>query len=333
MKTSLVELAADLHQVGGIVEVLTAGEQVDFAAAFVPWSIESLEGIVPKFNEQAPEHCARHGILAVLKLLAICSDALRPFLEGLIKVLLGVLREDNEDNAMAGLYILIDLHKIHRAALESHAQAMVDFVLEMFERFPGTCESIFDLAAKGTSKRRGGNQVNNALLKGMASFKVLIECPVVIVLLFQLHRWLVSDNIAKFVPLVIRSLGVVIERPAADFSGATLPKTLEQALGGSERPLTAAFAEYISAQVKTLSFLAYILRGFAQMLRPYHTLIPSFIIRLLKDCPPECASSRKVSTTPPACTSPSFLGTFGGHKAHFVDRAEGQLCSCPGSVT
>lgn len=133
-----------------------------------------------------------------------------------------------------------------------------------------------------------------SLLKGSCSFKVLIECPVMIVLLFQIHRKLISENIAKFVPQVIRTLGVAIERPPLVLNNSI---GLEQVLAAeNSRPLQSAYSDYISAQVKTLSFLAYILRGFASMLRPYHNFIPPFIIRVLRDCPAESAAARKVST-------------------------------------
>lgn len=46
-----------------------------------------------------------------------------------------------------------------------------------------------------------------------------------------------------------------------------------------------------------MSFLAYILRGSANVLRPHQNAIPDFVIRLLRDCPPEAAATRKVLPT------------------------------------
>lgn len=43
-----------------------------------------------------------------------------------------------------------------------------------------------------------------------------------------------------------------------------------------------------------MSFLAYVLRGFAPALKKYNHLIPDFVVRLLKDCPRELSASRKV---------------------------------------
>jgi transformation/transcription domain-associated protein len=41
------------------------------------------------------------------------------------------------------------------------------------------------------------------LAKSLYSFKVLTECPIIVVLLFQSYRKFAADNIVKFVPLII----------------------------------------------------------------------------------------------------------------------------------
>ncbi|CAG8680695.1 4640_t:CDS:2, partial [Paraglomus brasilianum] len=45
--------------------------------------------------------------------------------------------------------------------------------------------------------------------------------------------------------------------------------------------------------IKTLSFLAYILRGCECELEQYSEDIPKFVIRLLQNCPPEASGTRK----------------------------------------
>lgn len=40
------------------------------------------------------------------------------------------------------------------------------------------------------------------LVKGMQSFKVLAECPIIVVSLFQAHRNCVVKNVKSFVPLI-----------------------------------------------------------------------------------------------------------------------------------
>jgi transformation/transcription domain-associated protein len=42
-----------------------------------------------------------------------------------------------------------------------------------------------------------------------------------------------------------------------------------------------------------MSFLAYILRSYTALLRPFQNQIPDFALRLLRECPPESTATRK----------------------------------------
>lgn len=53
------------------------------------------------------------------------------------------------------------------------------------------------------------------------------------------------------------------------------------------------YNDFIIAQVKTMSFLAYILRSYTTALRPFQNQIPDFVLRLLRECPPESSATRK----------------------------------------
>ena len=53
------------------------------------------------------------------------------------------------------------------------------------------------------------------------------------------------------------------------------------------------FKEFVACQVKTLSFLTYLLRGFAELMRPYEDDISRAVIALMKACPGEAVSTRR----------------------------------------
>lgn len=46
--------------------------------------------------------------------------------------------------------------------------------------------------------------------------------------------------------------------------------------------------------LQTMSFLAYVLRVYAQLLQEFLPKLPEIVVRLLKDCPRERSSARKV---------------------------------------
>lgn len=147
----------------------------------------------------------------------------------------------------------------------------------------------------------------------MFSFKVLTECPIIVVLLFQSHRKYASENIMKFVPLIFQTLKLEA-KPQQEASMAARNRG-EIFVGVSpEIKNRSVYSDFIIAQVKvrrrrrrhrnrfliwpriqTMSFLAYILRSYTQVLKPYQSQIPDFVLRLLRECPPESSSTRKVS--------------------------------------
>jgi transformation/transcription domain-associated protein len=111
------------------------------------------------------------------------------------------------------------------------------------------------------------------LTRSTESFKVLTECPLIVMLLFQLYPRYIQTTIPSLIPMMVQTLAL---RP---------PRA------GSRHPL--ACADFMAAQVKTLSFLTYLLRAFADFMRPYQESIPKCVIQLLLMCPPESASIRK----------------------------------------
>ena len=114
---------------------------------------------------------------------------------------------------------------------------------------------------------------SGVLTRSTESFKVLTECPLIVMLLFQLYPRYIQTTIPSLIPMMVQTLAL---RP---------PRA------GSRHPL--ACADFMAAQVKTLSFLTYLLRAFADFMRPYQESIPKCVIQLLLMCPPESASIRK----------------------------------------
>ena len=131
------------------------------------------------------------------------------------------------------------------------------------------------------------------LLKSSQSFKVLTECPIAIVLIFQTYRHVVSSAINVFVPLIFEhclTLQALPQRQAHEAARQRGQIFVGIAPGIKNRAL---FGEMVTTQVKTMSFLAYVLRGSAPIVRQYAHLLPEVNVRLLKDCPPENAVTRK----------------------------------------
>ena len=121
---------------------------------------------------------------------------------------------------------------------------------------------------------RASTAASGVLTKSTESFKVLTECPLIVMLLFQLYPRYISSTIPNLIPLMVQTLA--LRPPQAAVHRTRL-----------------ACTDFMAAQVKTLSFLTYLLRAFADFMRPYQESIPKCVIQLLLTCPPESVSIRK----------------------------------------
>ena len=232
--------------------------------------------------------------------------------------LMDLVRTENEDNAVLCMKTIMDLLRSQASKTADQVQPFLDLIQEMFSTMDQVVKDTFDTVPPGgnaahpstpnatsqnfqsprpgspvTSVEPGADgQVNQHLLKGMQSFKVLAECPIIVVSIFQAHRTSVSQNVKKFVPL-IKSILMLQARPQAKaHTDAAQQGTIFTGVS-KEIKNRAAFGEFITAQVKTMSFLAYLLRVYAQQLQDFLPTLPVVVVRLLKDCPKERSSARK----------------------------------------
>lgn len=131
------------------------------------------------------------------------------------------------------------------------------------------------------------------MFRSINSFKVLTECPIIVALLFQLHRNFVSSSVPIFIEPIINVL--LLQPPQQKIEHFNANQRGLVFIGMSPSIKEAAlYAEFKSLQVKTVSFLAYILRSFLPVLMPYQEQIADGVITLMKDCPEDASATRKV---------------------------------------
>ncbi|KAG9303929.1 hypothetical protein G9A89_005839 [Geosiphon pyriformis] len=235
------------------------------------------------------------------------NEALRPYSSDLLKLIMHLLRTDNEENAVICLKIIIDLHRSYKHQLEDQVQPFLDIVQEMYRNMEQTVHEVFDNMATPSTVPQHIPQsprpsspasdlseapANNILAKSMYSFKVLTECPIIVVLLFQSHRQCVNTNIMNFVPLIIETLGLQAAPQAEAQAAAKAAGDIFVGVAPGIRDRQ-RYTDFVTSQVKTMSFLAYVLRAYNQALKKHERQIPDFVIRLLQDCPPEASATRK----------------------------------------
>ncbi|KAJ3116270.1 hypothetical protein HDU96_010044 [Phlyctochytrium bullatum] len=218
-----------------------------------------------------------------------------------MNLLLAILKNDNEENAVICLKIVNELYKNYSASLEEYVQPFLDIVKEMYGNMPQAVEDAFNNPASSAVPSvpispavDTSDESQRPLAQSRYSFKVLTECPIIIALLFTLFKNsapLVSANVPAFVPLIMTVLTLQpdAQRKAHQEAAA---KNITFCGVSPEIKNRNAYNEFKGLQ-QTISFVAYILRMFQTTLRPHEETIADAIVEIMKDCPPEAAATRK----------------------------------------
>ncbi|KAF2279856.1 uncharacterized protein EI97DRAFT_463935 [Westerdykella ornata] len=295
-----------------------------FLNHLIPAFLAVLDGN-PVFVSTSAEQRLRNCILEILHRLPMTPiEAVEPHATKVVDKLMGLVKTENEDNAVLCIKIIMDFLRHQTKALADRVQPFLDLIQEMFESMEQVVQDTFDNPSAapaapvvpstpsnqqysqsprpgspatsltaGSSGDIGSEQQQSVmLLKGMQSFKVLAECPIIVVSLFQAYRSCVTKNVKAFVPL-IKSVLLLQAKPQE--KAHLEAKAQGKIFTGVSKDIKnrAAFGDFITAQVKTMSFLAYLLRVYAQYLQDFLPTLPDIVVRLLQDCPREKSGARK----------------------------------------
>ncbi|KAJ1978693.1 transcription-associated protein 1, partial [Dimargaris xerosporica] len=261
----------------------------------------------PVFVSNAPEQKLRSAILEIIHRFPL-NETLKPYVDDILQICLQLIRTENEDNAVLCLKILVELHRSYKNALEKYVQRFLDTVKEIYRNVGASVRDVFEggetpgpvtpFANPFASPRPmspladASDATNKPLTKSMWSFKVLSECPVIVVMLCQAYRKYNADNMPTFIPLIVDTLKLRVRQQEEASQAAEAQQQTFVGMSPTIKNRT-SYLELIIAQVKTLSFLAFSLRNFSKAIQPYKQDLPTIVIHLLQDCPSEAASTRR----------------------------------------
>ncbi|CAJ2507489.1 Uu.00g086750.m01.CDS01 [Anthostomella pinea] len=276
------------------------------------------------FQSTSPEQKLRNCILEILHRLPTNQtppEPFEPFAVEVVDLLMSLVLTDNEDNATLCVKIISDIMRHQPKTLHDKVQSFLNLIQELFEQMekvvweqldstaipsnasgppstPGSTQTNFQSPRPGspvasvTDLGQDLQQQSRPLLKGMQSFKVLSECPIIVVSVFQTYRSIIQQNVKAFVPLIKAVLCLQAKAQKQAHAEAKARGTVFSGVSPSIKN-RAAFGEFITAQVKTMSFLAYLLRQYSSQLADFLPTLPEIVVRLLKDCPREKSAARK----------------------------------------
>ncbi|KAI8965638.1 hypothetical protein F5Y11DRAFT_275738 [Daldinia sp. FL1419] len=278
------------------------------------------------FQSTSPEQKLRNCVLEILHRLPThqtqtSPEPFEPYAEEIVDILMNLVRNDNEDNATLCVKIISDIMRHQPKVLHGKVQPFLDLIQELFEQMekvvreqldstaipfnasgqpstPGSTQTNFQSPRPGSpvasvnDLAQDAQQQSRPLLKGMQSFKVLSECPIIVVSVFQTYRSIIQQNVKAFVPLIKAVLCLQAKAQEQAHAEARARGTVFAGVSPNIRNRV-AFGEFITAQVKTMSFLAYLLRQYSSQLADFLPTLPEIVVRLLRDCPREKSAARK----------------------------------------
>ncbi|KAF0288488.1 Transformation/transcription domain-associated protein [Amphibalanus amphitrite] len=230
-------------------------------------------------------------------------DALRQYTRSIINAMFKLLEIDNEENVLVCLRIIIEMHKQFRPAHTPEIQQFLTFVKSIYKELPNHLNKVFErpqsvpvsdisevnlsallcetytITTLHTERRNAeGNAVTfNLLPKAVLSLKVVAELPIIVVLMYQLYKQNVHQDVAEFIPLIMVTITL---QPSQQIRSA--PNFNREIL-----------VDFMAAQIKTLSFLAYIIKIYQDPVSQHSVSLVRGVLGLLMLCPPEVAHLRK----------------------------------------
>ncbi|XP_067013941.2 transformation/transcription domain-associated protein [Anabrus simplex] len=231
------------------------------------------------------------------------NDTLVPYVKSILALMMKLLGTENEENVLVCLRIIIELHKQYRPQFNAEVQHFLNFVKNIYRELPNHMHKIFEprppmkvndiadvnieallnetftVTVIQTEKKTPKDQVlsYNLIPKATMSLKVLQELPIIVVLMFQLYKQNVHQDVADFIPLIMTTITLqptVAQRTHPDFNKEV-------------------YVDFMGAQIKTLSFLAFIIRLYQEVVAQHATHMVKGLLGLLSLCPQEVAHLRK----------------------------------------
>ncbi|CAL1278798.1 unnamed protein product [Larinioides sclopetarius] len=265
--------------------------------------IKILQDGEPHFIAEHTTHQMRKLILEIIHRIPT-NATLLGHVKSILTLMFKLLETENEDNILVVLRIIIEFHKTFRPAYSPEISLFLQYVKDIYKELPNHLNHIFEPRPIQKLKdislttllpileetftitpvyvdRRGSDanpeQQFNLIPKASKSLKALAELPIIVVLMYQLYKQNVHSDVEEFIPLIMTTI--------------SLQPTVQQRNNPNFNK--EVFVDFMAAQIKTLSFLAYIVRIYQAVVNEHSSELARGMIGLLRLCPQEVAHLRK----------------------------------------
>ncbi|KAK1363493.1 Histone acetyltransferase SAGA, TRRAP/TRA1 component, PI-3 kinase superfamily [Heracleum sosnowskyi] len=283
------------------LEVTYTAEYFRFLQCYTKSLFIILFGITkPQFYSNA-ENKIRYIVIDILYRLPHI-EVLRPFVNDILRSAIRVLINDNEEIALQCVRVVFDIFRHYRPP-SSELQPFFDYVVQLHRNFKQIVTHVFESAPVPDPEPETHSQVpdpepethskvldeslwdtemtveeiihpiggayrdpKREIFRSKMSFKMVVECPVMVMYLYQMNYHPVQGVLQHLVQLMIQNISI---------------------MGPKDVPasIMSHYIDMRTAQVKTLSFLSYFLREYSKYTRPHEEIICKGILNLFVNCP------------------------------------------------
>ncbi|KAH9951586.1 hypothetical protein B0H21DRAFT_818036 [Amylocystis lapponica] len=266
-----------------MIDTVRDGDSARVLPHMIPVLLDILRTGEASFQKDSLEYQFRRCLLEILHRIP-SSDVVRAQAMPLFQGMLYLLRHDNEENGMTCCKSIIDLVRQFKTLNEELLTEFTSIMQEVMQNMRGLVEE--------TLSENSAVLDPNVVFPAIRSFKVLAEMALVIVSFLQNFRPMATPVVQAMLPTCFNMLAV---------QSSTQKKAREdyEAMGGHWTGMapairnSGAYADLVAAQIKMVSYLAFVLRGLGEQYESEGETLLLSALRILQDCPANAIPARK----------------------------------------
>ncbi|KAG2013625.1 atypical/PIKK/TRRAP protein kinase [Coprinopsis cinerea AmutBmut pab1-1] len=249
----------------------------------VPTLIDLLRSGQPSFQRDTTEYQFRRLLLDILNRIP-SGEAIRPHMPSVFQCMIAIVRQDNEENGATACKTMVDVVRSYRIVTE---QGLADFIALFQESFANIKGMVEEYLSEDSTQLDP-----NTILPATRSLKVLGEMGMIMIIMSQVQRAMVSPSIQG-------TIAPAFEMLAQESSAQHKARTDFEAMGGIWAGMAPTiknptiYNDLIQAQIKMLSYLAFVMRYLNETEASYGETLVSSALRILQDCPSNGNTLRK----------------------------------------
>ena len=257
-----------------------------FLHASIPILFQFLRETEVQFSSDTPQQEARKQVVNILHRLPT-NDSLKLYSNDILHNVINVVINDNEENAIICVWLIIEHIKFYKPQLTPELQQFLHFTKRILADLPNLKNELvaYESITQGPPEaeqfdKEPKSDVNSSrqltrVFPSHLSLKVLAELPVVLLLAYQCYKSPIEPIILELIPQLIVAIKL---DPQTFFPDPSRKDVL---------------IDFISAQVKYVSFLSYFSRSCPEKLTDHASSIIHGLVQMLQKLPSEVIIMRK----------------------------------------